>query len=88
MFVKVAALFRRIFKVNKIFLESTIGPVQKASHNAEIGWNSTGDAIVTMKLILDRRGGKLTESGLTLNSDWRDTELNRTGAYYRFDCTL
>ena len=88
MFVKVAALFRRIFKVNKIFLESTIGPVQKASHNAEIGWNPTGDAILTMKLILDRWGGKLTESGLTLNSDWRDIELNRTGAYYRFDCIL
>ena len=34
----------------------------------------------TMKLILDRWGGKLTESGLTLNSDWRDIELNRTGA--------
>ena len=57
-----------------------MGPPQKASHNAEIGWNPTGDAIVTMKLILDRRGGKLTESGLTLNSDWRDIELNRTGA--------
>ena len=65
-----------------------MGPPQKASHNAEIGWNPTGDAIVTMKLILDRRGGKLTESGLTFNSDWRDIELNRTGAYYRFDCTL
>ena len=65
-----------------------MGPPQKASHNAEIGWNPTVDAILTMKLILDRRGGKLTESGLTLNSDWRDIELNRTGAYYRFDCTL
>ena len=65
-----------------------MGPPQKASHNAEIGWMPTGDAILTMKLILDRRGGKLTESGLTLNSDWRDIELNRTGAYYRFDCIL
>lgn len=65
-----------------------MGPPQKASHNAEIGWNPTGDAIVTMKLILDRWGGKLTESGLTLNSDRRDIELNRTGAYYRFDCIL
>ena len=88
MFVNVAALFRRIFKVNKIFLESTIGPVQKASLNIEIGWNPTGDAIHTLKLILDRSGGKLTESGPTLNFDWRDTDLNRTGAYYRFDCTL
>ena len=68
-FVKAAALFRRIFKVNKIFLESTIGPLQKASHNAEIGWNPTGDAVLTLKLILDRSGGKLTESGPTLNFD-------------------
>ena len=44
MFVKVAALFRRIFKVNKIFLESTIGSLREASHNVEIGWNPTGDA--------------------------------------------
>ena len=68
-------------------MESLIGPLQKASYNAEIGWNPTGDATY-YETDLDRRGGKLTESGLTLNSDWRDIELNRTGAYYRFDCTL